>query len=84
MAGTYEFLKVFPCCAGMAGNCGGLEQAYLNAVLVDRDALSMQVDAHFCVMPAPAELRQIEERLRTEYGLQSVEVRATYPLPEAA
>ena len=82
MAETYGFLKVFPCCGGMAALCGGLDRAWLNAVIVDRDALTMQVNAHFCAMPAPAELRQLEERLRAEYGLASVELLAEYPLPE--
>ena len=83
MADKIKFLTVFPCCADMASVCGGLEQAYLNGVTVDRDALTMQVDAHFSCMPAPAEVRMLEGRLQAEFGLKGVEIVAEYPLPEA-
>jgi len=81
MAENYRFLDVFPCCRGMSGVCGGLEQAYLNSVIIDREALTMQVNAHFCCMPAPAELKMLEDRLRSEYALSSVELLAEYPAP---
>ena len=83
MAQTYGFLEVFPCCRGVSGVCGGLEHAHLNSVIVDREALTMQVNARFCCMPAPAELKMLEDRLRTEYSLRSVELLAEYPMPEA-
>ena len=83
MAQTYGFLDVFPCCGSVRSACGGLEQAQLNSVIVDREALTMQVNARFCCMPAPAELRMLEERLRAEYDLQAVELTAEYPMPEA-
>ena len=82
MADKYGFLDVFPCCGAVRDVCGGLQNAYLNSVIVDREALSMQVEAFFAVMPAPAETRMLEERLRTEYGMRSVELLADYPKPE--
>ncbi len=82
MAKQYRFLEVFPCCGGVRDICGGLEQAQLNSVIVDQEAMTMQVNAFFSRMPAPAELNMLEERLRTEYGLSDVELRAEYPMPE--
>ena len=38
----------------MKNVCGGLEQAYLNRVIIDREAMTMEVSARFCTMPAPA------------------------------
>ncbi len=82
MAQTYGFLEVFPCCGSLRELCGGLEQAQLNSVIVDRDSLQIQVSARFCRMPAPAELRMLEERLRAEYGLERAELLPEYPMPE--
>ena len=84
MAEKYAFLDVFPCCAGLRELCGGLQNAYVNSVIVDKTAHTFQVDAFFARMPAPAETRILEDRLRAEYGLEQAELRADYPAPAAA
>ena len=59
MADKTDFLSVFPCCAGLGDLCGGLKDAYLTGVLVDRAALTMNVSATFARQPAPAELQAL-------------------------
>ena len=83
MAEKTAFLEVFPCCAGFENFCGGLKDAYLTGVIVDRETLSMKAEAFFARMPAPAELSMLEQTLRDEYALSAAEIRADYPKPEA-
>ena len=84
MAEQVAFLAVFPFCAAVGELCGGLQNAYLNSVIVDRTARTITVDAFFARMPAPAETRILTDRLCAEYGLESAEVHADYPHPSAA
>ena len=79
MAERTAFLEVFPCCTGFENFCGGLKDAYLTGVIIDRETLSMKAEAFFARMPAPAELNMIEQRLREEYGLREVEIIPDYP-----
>ena len=79
MADNTQFLEVFPCCGSLKSLCGGLENAYLMSVIVDREALTIQVQANFPRMPAPAELRMLEQTLEEEFGLQSAEIIPSYP-----
>ncbi|MBR1496172.1 MAG: PolC-type DNA polymerase III [Oscillospiraceae bacterium] len=81
MAETCALLEVFPCCGVMSELCGGLDKAVLTAVEIDRAALRMAVNARFPRMPAPAELSQLESRLRAEYGLLAVSLLPDYPKP---
>ena len=74
MADKTAFLEVFPCCAGFENFCGGLKDAYLTGVLIDRETLSMRAEAFFARMPAPVELNMMEQRLCEEYGLKEVEI----------
>ena len=69
MAEKIAFLDVFPFCAAVGDLCGGLQNAYLNSVIVDRTARTITVDAFFARMPAPAETRILIDRLCAEYGL---------------
>ncbi|MBE6914823.1 MAG: PolC-type DNA polymerase III, partial [Ruminococcaceae bacterium] len=84
MADKTAFLDVFPCCKSLGNICGGLENAYLSSVTVDREALDLQADAYFARMPAPAELNLITQLLRDEFGLRSAEIHADYPRAETA
>ncbi len=84
MADKTDFLSVFPCCAGLGDLCGGLKDAYLTGVLVDRAALTMNVSATFARQPAPAELKLLEERICAEYELKSAEIAADYPRAASA
>ena len=79
MAEKFAFLDVFPCCAAVSELCGGLQNAYLNSVLVDKESRTILVDGFFSRMPAPAETRILEDRLCAEFGLAQAEVRADYP-----
>ena len=84
MAEKIAFLDVFPFCAAVGELCGGLQNAYLNSVIVDRTARTMVVDAFFARMPAPAETRILSDKLCAEYALESAEIHADYPHPSAA
>jgi len=79
MAEKTAFLEVFPCCGSMANFCGGLNDAYLTGVIVDRETLSLRAEAFFARMPAPVELSMLEQQLREEYGLLSAEIVPDYP-----
>ena len=79
MADKYPYLDVFPCCAGLRELCGGLQNAYLTSVIIDREARTMLVDAFFARMPAPAETHMLEQRLCSEFALESVELRSDFP-----
>ena len=79
MAEKYPYLDVFPCCAGLRELCGGLQNAYLTSVIIDREARTMLVDAFFARMPAPAETHMLEQRLCSEFALESVELRSDFP-----
>ena len=82
MAEKAKFLDVFPCCAGCAGMCGGLEKATLSAVIVERERLSLFAEAFFAQMPAPAELNILQNTIAAEYSLREVEIVPDYPRPE--
>ena len=79
MRETCAFLEVFPCCEMVRGLCGGMDRVALRSVVVDRAALRMLVRAAFSRCPAPAELDMLENRLKTEYALRTVEIQAEYP-----
>jgi len=79
MAEKTAFLEVFPCCREMDTFCGGLKDAYLTGVIIDRETLSMKAEAFFARMPAPRELGMLQERLKEEYGLQTAEIVPDYP-----
>ncbi|MCM1150086.1 MAG: PolC-type DNA polymerase III [Butyricicoccus sp.] len=80
----YKFLEVFPFCAELAELCGGLDNATLSAVEVDRANLALRADAYFARMPAPAELGSLERKIAAEYGLKSARVVPDFPDPKAA
>ena len=84
MAERFQFLEVFPCAAAVRDVCGGLQNAYLNSVIVDKASREMLIEAFFARMPAPAERNILCERLKAEYGLERVEIRADYPKAEPA
>jgi len=82
MADKTKFLDVFSCCSGCAGMCGGLENATLSAVVVDREKRSIFAEAFFAQMPAPAELKILEDTIAGEFSLSSAEIVPDYPKPE--
>ena len=54
--------------------CGGLENATLSAVIVDREHLSIFAEAFFAQMPAPAELNILQNTIAAEYSVREVEI----------
>ncbi|MBR5490462.1 MAG: PolC-type DNA polymerase III [Oscillospiraceae bacterium] len=82
MAEKIGFLQVFPCCNSCAGMCGGLDKATLSAVIVEKENRSLYAEAFFAQMPAPAELKIIQDTIAGEFSLNSIEIHPDYPKPE--
>ncbi len=78
------FLTIFPGCASLAYGAGGLEKAYVTQVQVYAEQRRMIVSAWFAAMPSPAEQTSLIERLREDYDLEEVELKADYPRPKSA
>lgn len=74
-----DFLEIFPCCGDLRAMCGGLENAKVLAVTVDRDARNIQVKTRFKEPPAPAELSTIEACLANEFELNKAEIKDETP-----
>ena len=83
MAEKTPFLEMFPGCDVLRHLCGGLDRAEVLEVLIIREAMTMTADVWFPVMPAPADLTQLEEHLAAQYRLRAVTIKATHPAPEA-
>jgi hypothetical protein len=75
------FLTMFPGCACVSDMCGGLDRAYVTDCAVDMDKLEMTVSVRFEKMPAPAELASLSGRLKSDYSLHNVEIKADFPNP---
>ena len=82
MTEKIPFLEMFPGCEPLTALCGGLDRAEVREVLIVREDMSMTADVWFPVMPAPADLSQLEEHLAVQYRLRSVTLRADHPAPE--
>ncbi len=76
------FLDMFPDAAVYADSCGGLDKAEVSGVTIVRETMTMIIRAWLPQIPAPAELRQLEELIASRYGLAGAELRADYPEPE--
>ena len=72
MADKIPFLEMFPGCEEVRHLCGGLDRAEVREVLIVRETMTMQADVHFPVMPAPADLTQLEEHLAAQYRLRGL------------
>ena len=79
-----SFIEIFPGCADMKDLCGGLDKAYVTDVAVSAADMIMNISAHFERMPAPAEISNICEKLRRDYGFNAVELVPEYPQPKSA
>ena len=77
-----SFLTIFPGCSDYADFAGGLDKAYVTDVQIDRQSLSMSICAWFAAMPSPAEISHLSERLREDYGLETVAFIPDYPRPK--
>ena len=77
-----SFLMMFPGCAVDTEMCGGLDRAYVTDCAVDLDERTMTIAAYFTKMPAPAELSALCGRLKSDYSLHNVEIKADFPKPK--
>lgn len=78
---TTPFLDMFPFCDGLSGMCGGLSSAAVLSATVNKEKLSMAIEARFARPAASAELHTIEGRIASEYGLGSVTLKSVSPVP---
>ncbi len=76
------FLEIFPCCEVLCGHCGGLEQATVSAVTINRERLSLYADVRFARMPTVSELQELESCIASEFGLRSVALLSPSDVPE--
>ena len=81
---TIKLLDMFSCCESMRDMCGGLENAVVTGVTVNKERLYMELSATFARMPAPAEKKAIESCIAAEFGMGIVNLRAEYPKQEAS
>ncbi len=75
------FLDMFPFCRDLSDMCGGLDKASVLSATVNRQKMSMSIKACFVRAAAPAEIHTIEGRIADEYGLSSVILKSSSPLP---
>ena len=57
------FFDMFPDAVIYGESCGGLDKAVVTSVVIRRETAMLEVCAWFAQIPAPAELRQLEELL---------------------
>lgn len=76
------FLTMFPGCGCISDMGGGLDKAYVTDCEINLDELTMKISAYFTRMPAPAELSAISARLKSDYSLHNVELKADFPKPK--
>jgi len=79
-----NFLAAFPGCAGRRDFCGGLDKACITDAELSTAARTLTVRVSFAAMPSAVELSTLENCLREDYGLNSVQIQADYPRPKAA
>jgi len=84
MSEVIAFLEMFSCCAGLDGLCGGLDKATVSGATVNREKMTMEIQAKFPRMPAAAELTALQSSIAGEFGLASVQIHADYPRAAAA
>ncbi|MGE4352803.1 MAG: PolC-type DNA polymerase III [Oscillospiraceae bacterium] len=80
---SIKLLDMFACCEKLRDMCGGLENAVVGDVTVNRERLYMELCVTFARIPAPAEKKAIEDCIAAEYGMGLVSLRADYPRQEA-
>ncbi|MBR4157691.1 MAG: PolC-type DNA polymerase III [Oscillospiraceae bacterium] len=78
------FLELFRCCEPLRSHCGGLDQALVSSVTINRERLSMNADVRFAAAPSAQELLELEACIATEYGLHSVALLSPSDVPEPA
>ena len=79
MANPIPFLDIFPCCADIGRVFdNNLEKTVVTEVVIRRHDSTMLVRATFPDFPAPAEITNIEDLLRSRYRLRGVTLRADF------
>ena len=82
MAVHTDFLEIFPCCEALSGMCGGLKNAKVLSVSVDRQSMALCATAVFAQGAAPAERSAIEGCILKEFSLKRVQIKDETPLPQ--
>ena len=79
------FLKMFPFCEDYRDMCGGLGDALVAFATVNKEKLTMSIDAEFRRPTIAAERHTIEGRIAAQYGLASVVIndKSGRPAPAA-
>ena len=79
------FLKMFPFCEDYHDMCGGLRDAAVVFATVNKEKLTMSIDAEFRRPTIAAERHTIEGRIAAQYGLASVVIndKSGRPAPAA-
>ncbi len=76
------FLEMFPELSGLDSLCGGLRNAAVLSVLIDKAQSSMSLMVQFGRTAAPAELRTLEDGIAEAFGLEIVQIRPQEPKPK--
>ncbi len=76
------FLELFACCESLREHCGGLCQAQVSAVTINRERRSLCADVRFAAVPSAVELQELEACIAAEFGLQSVALLTPSAVPE--
>lgn len=73
---------MFPELSGLDSLCGGLRNAAVLSVLIDKAQSSMSLMVQFGRTAAPAELRTLEDGIAEAFGLEIVQIRPQEPKPK--
>lgn len=66
------FLTMFPCCTEAKTLCGGLEGAYIQSAVVNREKMTLTALCRFAGAAPASERHTLEGRIATEYGFFAV------------
>ena len=73
------FLEILPGCSGMDEMCGGLQNAFITEIVINEAANAMDISAYFAQAPSSAEITALQTRIMSDYGLDHIEILASYP-----
>ncbi len=79
-----KFLEMFPCCGSLSSLCGGLDEAFVVQVQINREQKNMSITADFATRAELADLHMLEGKIASEYGLSSVSISQRGAEQEAA
>ena len=74
-----SFLTMFSVCDEFRNYCGGLKNAYINSLSLNEREMTAVIDAFFPRKPAEVELNNLCRKIKSAYGFNSVEIKASFP-----